>query len=275
MKVLIASLYKNPFARIAFVLFFCLVGWWWYLQYLGLSNTEDTRQMWAVLYQIIALYGGILGIITSKAWGGSKSLFGRVVLAFSIGLLLQAFGQSMYSYYIYYLNIDVPYPSLGDIGFFGSIPFYIYGSILLARTSGVKVSLKSFETKIQAFLFPLVALSISYWVFLKGYDFVSTAPLKIFLDFGYPLGQAVYVSIALLTLLFSREVLGGIMKGPVRFFLFALIFQYISDYMFLYQESRETWIVGGMNDLCYATSYFLMTLSLIYVGIIYRRIEKV
>ena len=88
-------------------------------------------------------------------------------------------------------------------------------------------------------------LAVGYFLFLQGYEFDWSDPLKVFLDFGYPFGQAIYVSIAILTYLLSRGILGGIMKGKILFILFALCMQFLSDYTFLYQSSKGTWSVGG------------------------------
>ena len=265
-------------AQFAAFLLIIVTFWWIILHPFTTSQAESLvfkKYIWGSFYQVIALWGAVCGLLISQYWGGGKSVFGRSVMAFSLGLLFQVFGQSVYSYYNLYAQIQAPYPSVGDIGFFGSIPPYIYGAYLLARVSGIKVSLKSFGKKIQAFLIPLVALVLSYIIFLKGYQFDFSQPIKIFLDFGYPLGQAIYVSIAILTLLLSREILGGIMRGPVILFLSALIFQYICDYNFLYQASRGTWLVGGYGDYLYASSYFLMTTALLYVGVTFSKIRNV
>ena len=85
----------------------------------------------------------------------------------------------------------------------------------------------------------------------------------MFLDFGYPLGQALYVSLALLTYLLSTKTLGGIMKNKVLLILFALAVQYAADYNFLSQAYAETWRNGGYGDAIYLLAYFLMALGLI------------
>jgi hypothetical protein len=264
---------KDSRAIIALMLLSIITAWWLTLHPFESGTLIDQKYIWGSSYQIIALWGSVWGLFISIYWGGYKSALGRMILAFSLGLLCQVFGQTVYSYYNLYAHVEAPYPSIGDIGFFGSIPLYIYGSFLLAKVSGVKVTLRSFDQKIQAFFIPLIALFISYMVFLRGYEFDFSHPLTILLDFSYPFGQAIYVSIAILTLLLSRKILGGIMRGPVMLFLFALIFQYICDYNFLYQASRETWFVGGYGDYLYAVSYFVMTIALLYVGEIFGKIQ--
>jgi len=268
--------FGNRMAVVALGLFIILTVWWLLLkpfQATDLESITHERYIWGSLYQLIALWGAICGFVISKSWGGTKSVMGRSIIAFSTGLLLQVFGQSFYSYYNLFSQIEAPYPSLGDIGYFGSIFAYIYGVLMLARASGVKVSLKSYANQAKALLIPLILLLFTYIFFLRGYEFDWTDKLKVILDFGYPLGQAFYVSLAILTYFLSRNILGGKMRQPIFYILLALIVQYCSDFNFLYQANQETWYVGGYGDFFYMFSYLIMTMSLIYIEITLRRIS--
>lgn len=261
---------RDRAAQLLLVLFFALSFWWLWLQSFISAEISSYRNLvWGASYQLVAIFGGIAGLFISKSWGSLKSVMGRAILSFAIGLLLQSFGQSAFSFYNLALQVDIPYPSIADIGFFGSIPFYIYGIILLAKLSGVAVSLKSFLNQTQAVLIPLVMLVFSYLFFLREYEFDWTNPLKIFLDFGYPLGQAIYVSIAILTYILSKGVLGGIMKSRILFLLLALLIQYIADYNFLYQATYGTWLNGGYGDFIYLLAYLFMALGLLQLKVRY------
>lgn len=229
--------------------------------------------VWGATYQLIALFGAISGMVIAKSWGGWKSVLGRAILAFSVGLLFQSVGQAISSYYVYTIG-EIPYPSFGDVGFFGSAILYIYGTLNLARLSGVRVNIKSFSKKLLAFIIPLAGLIISYLVFLKGYALNWSHPISLLLDLGYPLSQAFYVSIALLVYFFSREVLGGIMRWPILFFIIALMAQYISDFTFLYQITRQLYLPEGINDLMYFASYFFMTISLLRLGAVFNKMKN-
>jgi hypothetical protein len=162
-----------------------------------------------------------------------------------------------------FANVEVPYPSIADIGYFGSIPFYIYGTLLLARASGVHVSLKSFHSKLAALTVPVAMLILSYLFFLSGYEFDWSNPLRIFFDFGYPFGQAIYVSFAMLTYLLTKKTLGGVMKHRILFIVTALVVQYLADFNFLFQASRGTWVFSGYGDVIYLIAYLLLTLGLL------------
>ena len=268
------TLINNPvfiFCTFAFVI---LGAWWFSLRPL---NTSDGllhgKYIWGSCYQIIAFVGGIYGLIKAQKWGGFKSFLGRSIMFFSLGLLFQCIGQSVYSYYNLVAHIEAPYPSLGDLGYFGSVIFYILGVLSLVRVAGGKVSFKSMGNKFLAVLLPLILLVGSYLVFLQGYSFDWTNKLKIFLDFGYPLGQAFYVSIAILTLSIAQRFLGGLMKTPIILFLIALIVQYASDFNFLFQANKGTWYVGGIGDFLYMFSYLCMAIAIIFVGQVFEHIQ--
>lgn len=266
MSMIFAKLKSNPdFKKYLFasVLFIILSIWW--VIVITQFNQYKFLVVFSSVYGVMSLVGGIFGLFISRQWG-FKSVIGKTVLMFSIGLLAQEFGQLVYSYYNLFRNIEVPYPSIGDIGFFGSILFYIYAALLLAKTSGVKIKFHSFRQTIQSILFPIAILIVGCLLVLPGYQADWSNPLKIFLDVAYPLGEAIYISIAILTYTLSKRKLDGLMKNKILFLLSALFFQFLCDYLFLYQESHGLWHVGGFNDFTYLTSYFLMTLALLQLS---------
>jgi len=262
----------NKTSVFAIVLFTMSTSWWIWLQ--AGNGSSNNLQLWAACYQAIAWYGAICGLIIARQWGGWRSAMGRTVIAFSLGLLLQGIGQSSYSFYIYFLHTEVPYPSIGDIGYFGSVITYTYAAIAMMRVIGSKISLGTYRGKLVAFLVPVLMLVTSYFLFLQGYEFDWSQPVKTFLDFGYPLGQAIYVSIAILAFLLSRNSLGGRMRTPILYLIVALIVQYTADFVFLLQANQETWYAGGINDLIYSFSYLLMAVALIFLGATLKQIKE-
>ena len=225
-------------------------------------------------YGLVALIGSIIGFSVSKKWGGFQSVMGKAVSFFSLGLLFQSLGQFTYSYYYLVLLADVPYPSLGDFFYFGSIPLYIFAISNLAKASGVKLSMKAFGNKLMSVILPVVMLIASYLFFLRGYELDFEFPLVIFLDFGYPFGQAIYVSLAILTYLLCNKVLGGMMRNKVLFILVALVVQYFADYTFLYQNNRDMWTPSGSNELIYLVAYYLMAIGLIRLENVFKKSNK-
>jgi len=255
-------LYKYVFVLLS-VFFVFLTGWWLYLH--ATNHTDSLAGNWfAALYGGVALVGGLYGLVAAKGWGFFKSYFGKAIILLSLGLLLQEFGQLAYSYAFSLKHIELPYPSVADIGYFGSIFMYIAGALYLMKGVGVGGILKRSPAKLTiGVTIPLLVLSLSYWFFLKGYTFEGTPGLTAFFDFGYPLGQAIYVSLALVTLLSMGNMLGGVMKAPVLLLLLAFVMQYTADFNFLYQSHHGTWTVIGYGDYLYLLAYFVMGASLI------------
>jgi hypothetical protein len=275
----VISIFKRKDTKTVLFLFAFLSIWRLLLiPFISASNAELWNSnwlsfWWGGFYQIISIVGGFLGLMVAKHWGGFKSILGRAIYFISFGLLLQAFGQSVATYYIH-VNIQGLYPSIADVGFFGSVLMYICGIYFLAKATKANVSLKSFSGKTQIVVIPLILLIASYLVFLRGYEFDWTNKLKIFLDFGYPFGQALYVSLAILTLSLSRKFLGGIMKAPIVFILCAFLFQYLSDYSFLYLSSKNAYIAGGFVDVMYMISYFLMSIAILQFDYTFEKIKN-
>jgi hypothetical protein len=243
---------------------------WWMLLYTHHSPRHFTADNFSDTYGILAAVGGIGGIAIAKRWGGFKSLMGKSVMFFSIGLLFQALGQSVYSLYFFFLHQDIPYPSLGDIGYFGSVLLYIYATYCLGRVAGANFSLRRFGNKILAVIIPAALLIVSYYVFLRGYSY--TQPLTAFLDFGYPFGEAIYISLAILILILSRKILGGIMRWRILLLLLALATQYAADFLFLLRDTRGEWYAGGPSDFLYLVAYYVMILALLSIGVAYQKI---
>ena len=263
---MVETVTKDRTSRIALLAFALLTLWWVILNLSGSTGGLPNLIFGAVYGPFMSLFGGILGLRIANQWGGWKSLMGRAINLLSIGLLAQSFGQIVFSVYNIFLHVEIPYPSIADIGFFGTIPFYIYGMYLLSRASGLRVSLRSFASQIQAVVVPLFMIAVAYYLFLRGYEFDWSQPLTIFLDFAYPLGQALFVSLAMLTYSLSRNVLGGVMRSKVLMIVVAFVLQFTADFNFLYQNINGTWFNGGYGDYLYLIAYTLMTLGLIQMG---------
>ncbi len=259
--------------KVVVILFIALSAWWISIYLRGLTESLE-NDYFTVIYCIFALFGGIAGWSFAKKWGGLRSTLGSSIILFTVGLLSQFIGQVLYNSYIYILGIDVPYPSIGDVAFFASVIFYIAASVQLARVAGIKLSTQSILGKLKAFIIPVLILIGSYWVFLRGYEPDWSDKIVIFLDFGFPIGQAIFVSIAILALLISKNILGGMMRKPILLLIIALIVQYLADFSFSYQVSRETWHVGGSNDYLFALAYFLMTVALFSIGNMFYKVQK-
>jgi len=256
------NLLKNKLQVFVTLTFLGFVIWWLSFQHV-VDKQGLSVQWFSGTYGILAFIGAIIGFCTAKKWGGFKTVLGKALMFFSLGLLAQEAGQLITAYYIYVSKIQIPYPSLGDIAYFASTLFYLSGAIFLTKAVGVKFSFRMARYKVIAPLVPVVLLSISYWLLLHHHQYNWHQPLTVFLDLGYPLGDACYISLAVVAYLLSRKMLGGIMRKGILVLIFALLLQYIADFTFLYQSNRGTYLSGKYDDLFYLIAYFVTTLAMV------------
>lgn len=233
-------------------------------------NTQHLQNNWqnnyfGLMYSLLAIIGGLNGLRVAKRWGLFKSTVGRGISFFSLGLLSLAFGQLVFSYYNIVAKVEVPFPSLADLGYFSIVILYILGSLSLAKAAGSKFSLRTLKGKLFVVIVPVAALIFSFFLFLKNIDFKFdnlTDSVATLLTFTTPFGDAIYVSVALLTYQLSRKFLGGIMRSRILLLIFALAFEYCTEYIFLYRAGKGTYYNGGIDDLLFVTSIVIMSVGL-------------
>ncbi len=242
---------------------FIIFTLYWISYQFTLSTNNFARHMFGSTYFVIALWGSIWGVKIANKWGGVKSIMGKAILFFSLGLFAQAFGQVTYSYYDNVLHMQIPYPTLGDIGYFGTIPLFIFAVILLGKAAGIKWERNLFVKHSISLAALFLFLSLGYYLLLQQYIFDWSNPLKIFLDFAYPLGDGIYTYLALLIYIELKKSKNNIMKSKVMLFFIALLIFFLSDYVFIYQANSGTWHVGQINDLMYLAAYVLMTFAIL------------
>src|SRR5947209_2687677 len=101
--------------------------------FVGFKGHTFFGYIFAFLYTFIPFLGGILGLRKAEAWGLFKSSMGKSVFFLSLGLLTWALGEFIWSYYNFFLNAQVPYPSWADASFILSWPLWTIGIIFLGR----------------------------------------------------------------------------------------------------------------------------------------------
>src|SRR5438105_2602672 len=127
---------KNKTQLLLTAVFLAYVIWWASFQSV-VTDQGVSVQRFGATYGVVALLGAVFGFLAARKWGGFKTIMGRSLMLFSLSLLFQEAGQIIYTYYIYGAKIQIPYPSWGDLAYFGSVLIYIYATVLLAKAMGV------------------------------------------------------------------------------------------------------------------------------------------
>src|SRR6185503_10105356 len=169
-KISVMKLYKNKLQIFVTIAFLGFLAWW--ISFQSVVTQQGTSVKWfSGTDGLVALAGAIIGYTAARKWGGFKTVLGKSLMFFSIGLFAQEAGQLIYTYYVYGANIQIPYPSWGDVAYFGSTLSYIAGAYYLSKAAGVKFSLKSTKYKAIAFIVPVVLLAASYGILLHNHQY--------------------------------------------------------------------------------------------------------
>lgn len=240
-----------------------IVSVWWVEIFYTNARSQLQNYLWVVLLTFVPLIGGINGLLIARKWGGWQSIFGKCIIFISLGLLGWSFGDFVWSYFNLVEQIEVPYPSVADLGFFSIVPLWFLGIVYLLKTLKAKFAFKSWDGRALLIILPLSAFVITYFLFLKDKTFFEGGdPIKSFFDIAFPLGDVIILSLALLAFASALKFLGGRMKKPIMILILGFFFQYITDFSFSYTSSTGEYFNGSWVDMLYLVAQFFVSYGL-------------
>lgn len=251
--------------------FYIILVIFWLVIFSGGVKDGFNNYLYSFLFGLIPFFGGIAAMFSSKTWGGFGSAVGKGVFFVGLGLFLWGTGESIWSYYNFFLNEAAPYPSWADLGFGPSIFFYSLGAFYLSKATGAKYALKSVTAKVLVVLTTVILLLLSHYVLIIkarnttlsdlviGHDDL----LKIVLDVAYPFGGFIGLLLAVLISGLSFKYLGGKYKYDIYAILIGLALMFIGDYTFSYATTVGTYYNANFGDLILATGLFFLTFGIL------------
>ncbi len=253
----------NVFQKIclAFLLFLFI---FWVILFLNGSKTGFFNYFYSFLFGLIPLIGGFISMINSRYWGGLKSAVGKAIFFIGLGLFCWGLGETIWSYYNFFLNIPAPYPSIADIGFAPSIFFYGLGAVFLSKATGAKFGLRNPYAKIFVIIAPILLLIFSYYLLVivaRGGVLVpaNETPLKTFFDLAYPFGDFLGLTLSVIISGLSFKYLGGKFILDIVSILLGLAVMTFADAVFSYTTTVGTYFNADFGDLMLTLGLFLLT----------------
>lgn len=253
----------NLYQKVCLGFYIFLVVFWVLLYFSG-SKEGLPNFTYSFLFGLIPLIGGLVAMKNSSLWGGFSSAVGKAVFFIGLGLFCWGSGETIWSYYNFFVGEAAPYPSLADVGFAPSIFFYGLGAIYLSKATGAKFGLRNPVAKVFVMLAPFVLLALSYYLFVtvaRGGVLVpeGETSLKTILDLAYPLGDFVALAISVIVSGLSFKYFGGKYVGDVIAILLGLAVMTFGDAIFSYTTTVGTFYNGQFGDLMLTTGLFLLT----------------
>lgn len=191
------------------------------------------------------------------------SALGKSLLFISLGILSWGLGALAWLYYNIMSTTEVPYPSLADVFFVGTVPLAAYGLFLLLRNLQITFDLK---TKLKLVLLPLAAFLVVYSLFIEGKLAEDVPALAKALNVMYPLGDAIFLSFTLVLLSLIR---GSKMFKPVVLLCMGYLIEAMADFSFSWTTSTGTYYTGNWVDMLFALAFSFIGTGIYFMGDIY------
>jgi hypothetical protein len=237
----------------------------------GFKHSTQYGYIFGFAYSFIPLAGSLVGFNITRKWGFSKSSVGKAVFYLSLSLLLWAIGEFIWSYYNFFLNANVPYPSWADAAFILTYPLWAIGMIYFGIASGANLGLKKMSGKLLLVIVPILVLLLSWYVMVvlaRGGSITSGGDIiTVFFDIAYPVGDAIILTMAFLIFGLSFRYWGGQIKWPVIIIIIGFLVEYIADFGFSYTTAINTYYNGSWVDLLFATSLTILGLGVAMLDI--------
>ena len=239
----------------------------WFLLHLSGLKTDFWNYLYSFAFSLMPLLGGLFGIYIAKPWGFLKSFIGKAIFYISLGLFTWGAGSMVWSYYNFFQKVAAPYPSLADIGFILSLPFWTIGIVNLSYATGARVNLKHNKRRALLIFIPVIVIIVSYYLLVvvaRGGIITSSFDdyLKLFFDLAYPIGDIVILSLALVVFGLSLNFLGGRYKLTIFAILIGFSLMYVADFIFSYTTTIGSFYNGDFGDLMFTLALFTITFGI-------------
>src|SRR5438132_4475484 len=195
------------------------------------------------------------------AWAASraagKDRLGWALMGISGGLW--AAGEVVWSIYEVGLGVDVPYPSLADVGFLAAVPFALAG--IRAFWSEARGTSTRWRVWFDGVIVAL-ALTSTAWGFGLRTVYESGAPwsTKVF-DLAYPVSDILIGTVLVLAIRRATEY----QKGRMALLLAGVASYSIADSAFSYLTAQGAYgSVGSVLDTGWFAGFLLIGLAAIY-----------
>jgi len=220
--------------------------------------------LYSFLFGLIPLFGGFYALLRSKVWGGLGSSVGKAVFFIGLGVFCWGIGETIWSYYNFFLNVPAPYPSLADLFFAPSIFFYGLGTLYLSHATGAKFALRSTWAKVLACVSVFLIAGLSYYflvIVARGGVLIPQGEtlLKAILDVVYPLGDFLGLTLGVVISGLSFKYLGGKYKFDTFVLLAGLGMMFIADTVFSYTTTVGSYYNADFGDLLLTLGTFFLT----------------
>lgn len=201
----------------------------------------------------------VLVVAAVACWAASRRESGRTRsgwILLGAGLVSWAVGESIWSYYELFLGVEVPFPSLADVGFLGLIPFTAWAMLSFPAAPRGRAGRTRALLDGTIIVTSLFALS---WAIVLGpaYRAGADGVAEQILGLAYPFGDAVLIGVVLFVAARATrtERVGISLIGA------GLVAIALADSLFTYLTFNQTYATGSLMDVGWTVGFVLIGLG--------------
>ena len=223
--------------------------WMW----LRLGGTDVTTGVDDLGELVAAAVAGVACLAVSRRHTGRSR---RTWVLLGLSAFSWAAGEAVWSWYELVRGVDVPFPSLADVGYLGAVPLAV-AAVLAFPTAPARATSRA-RAMLDACLIAASLLFVS-WALVLGpvYRGGSGAVLDQVLSLAYPAGDVVIVAIIVIAA--ARVPRGG--RAPLVLVGAGLVAMAVADSAFAYLTQIGSYASGNLVDTGWFAGYALLALG--------------
>jgi hypothetical protein len=207
------------------------------------------------LFPIVASAAVFSAAFALRKYGPKPNKLLTIWVCFTVGMTLWFLGELTWAVYAFFLNVEIPYPSIADIFWLGGyvpllIALVIYGRLFSSALSKRKIALIATVIAILG-----VLVSAALIVPLIGVE-ENLATFAI--DLAYPLLDLALLSMALVGLAIFQK--GNLGKSWL-WIIIGILLNVAGDMIFSYTTAQRTYYNGHLSELLFIYGYLFFTIA--------------
>ncbi len=207
------------------------------------------------LFPVLAVVAVLSAAFALRKYGPKMNKFLTIWIGFTVGMALWFLGELTWAVYAFFLNVEIPYPSIADLFWLGGYIPLLIGLFVYSRLF-VSVLSKRKKMTIAALIVILGILVATVMVVpIVGLE-EDAAVFAI--DLAYPLLDIALLSMALVGLaIFQKGKLG---KSWLWINL-GILLNVAGDMIFSFTTAQGTYFNGHLSELLFVYGYLFFTVA--------------
>ena len=254
--------------------------------YLGLLIFIFLPKAFITSEQVLSFWNSYAGMYFLLPFGAGIYGFYRVIRAqalpqlpplilLSIGLIFWSIGQALWVWYNIFGQVEIPYPSFADYGYFMCGLLWLWGTRLIR--SRLQISRAARWTPSAVSIFMIVIHSILIFLARNGNFAMPEDPIKTILDYYYPTVAALNLGVLLICVFSTSSdgIINARLNRALRWILVGTTSWYIADTGFsittsLPESHSWTFTSGNWVDFTFATAFWIVGIGIALFPVIVR-----